>query len=378
MSNPRYLFSSSLNKLELSNNEIIVGVSGTDIANFSNTELGVSGPINLTTGNDYQINSTSVLSNDTLGSGVVNSSLTSVGNLTDLTVVGDLTVDTNTLYVDSSNNRVGLGTATPDVNYIADIRGNVKIEDTTPDLDINNLSSSAPSNINFQYNDTTQWIMYHTGITQTSSWIDNNLFIQNDTTNTNLITLTTDDKVGIRTNTTEPNSDITLNGETEVIGNLIVDTNTLYVDSSNDVVGIRTATPITQSGVVVHLNNTGTETYSKYTTANSGATSTDGLEIGLNSSNQAVIRNRKNNSILFYTNNALNLTLSSSGVLDVPNGSLFVSGGDNVGIGRNSADYLLDVYNTTNPVIGLSNDNGASTFSLNASNDDLEINQIED
>ena len=29
---------------------------------------------------------------------------------------GDLTVDTNTLYVDSSNNRVGIGTASPSYN----------------------------------------------------------------------------------------------------------------------------------------------------------------------------------------------------------------------------------------------------------------------
>ena len=30
-----------------------------------------------------------------------------------LDVTGDLTVDTNTLYVDSANNRVGVGTARP-------------------------------------------------------------------------------------------------------------------------------------------------------------------------------------------------------------------------------------------------------------------------
>ncbi len=39
--------------------------------------------------------------------------ITSVGTLTSATVSGDLTVDTSTLKVDSSNNRVGIGTATP-------------------------------------------------------------------------------------------------------------------------------------------------------------------------------------------------------------------------------------------------------------------------
>ena len=41
--------------------------------------------------------------------------VTSVGTLTSLTISGDLTVDTNTLKVDSSNNRVGINQASPDV-----------------------------------------------------------------------------------------------------------------------------------------------------------------------------------------------------------------------------------------------------------------------
>ncbi len=42
--------------------------------------------------------------------------VTSVGTLTSLTVSGDVTVDTNVLKVDSSNNRVGIGNASPDVS----------------------------------------------------------------------------------------------------------------------------------------------------------------------------------------------------------------------------------------------------------------------
>ena len=41
------------------------------------------------------------------------SGITSVGTLTSLTVSGDVTVDTSTLKVDSTNNRVGVGTASP-------------------------------------------------------------------------------------------------------------------------------------------------------------------------------------------------------------------------------------------------------------------------
>jgi hypothetical protein len=39
--------------------------------------------------------------------------VTSVGTLTGLTITGDLTVDTNTLYVDSTGNKVGIGTTNP-------------------------------------------------------------------------------------------------------------------------------------------------------------------------------------------------------------------------------------------------------------------------
>ena len=42
--------------------------------------------------------------------------ITSVGTLSSLTVSGDLTVDTSTLKVDSTNNRVGIGTSSPDGN----------------------------------------------------------------------------------------------------------------------------------------------------------------------------------------------------------------------------------------------------------------------
>ena len=46
--------------------------------------------------------------------GAAQTNITSVGTLSALTVSGDLTVDTSTLKVDSSNNRVGIGEATPD------------------------------------------------------------------------------------------------------------------------------------------------------------------------------------------------------------------------------------------------------------------------
>jgi len=55
------------------------------------------------------------LSTDTLSVDAAQTQITSVGTLSSLTVSGDITVDTSTLKVDSTNNRVGIGNATPDV-----------------------------------------------------------------------------------------------------------------------------------------------------------------------------------------------------------------------------------------------------------------------
>ena len=53
------------------------------------------------------------LTGNTLNSSVTASSLTSLGDLSGLTVTGNMTVDTNTLFVNSSNNQVGIGTTNP-------------------------------------------------------------------------------------------------------------------------------------------------------------------------------------------------------------------------------------------------------------------------
>ena len=74
--------------------------------------------MDLVTGKKFRIGSTDIASETqlgpttgamSLGAGVLSSSLTSVGTLSSLTVSGNLTVDTNTLVVDSVNNKVGIG-----------------------------------------------------------------------------------------------------------------------------------------------------------------------------------------------------------------------------------------------------------------------------
>ena len=59
----------------------------------TNPSLKSSENLNVPSGKGYQVNQVEVLNATTLGSGVVNSSLTGVGDLTDLTVTGDITAN---------------------------------------------------------------------------------------------------------------------------------------------------------------------------------------------------------------------------------------------------------------------------------------------
>jgi len=74
-------------------------------------------------------------SSGTLNVDAAQTGITSVGTLSSLTVSGDLTVDTDTLKVNSSTNRVGVGTASPvaklDVSTSADDGVDVLAWDTT-------------------------------------------------------------------------------------------------------------------------------------------------------------------------------------------------------------------------------------------------------
>jgi hypothetical protein len=78
------------------NGNFRVNVGGTNTATFSTDGL------NLISGDAYSINGTSVLNATTLGSAVVNSSLTTVGSLTGLTVNGTTSARAITVQADNT------------------------------------------------------------------------------------------------------------------------------------------------------------------------------------------------------------------------------------------------------------------------------------
>ncbi len=91
-------------------------------------KVGVNGSA-VTSSLDYKITNinASNLTSGTVPAGRMSGSyagITSVGALGSLTVTGDVTVDTNTLKVDSTNNRVGIANASP--AYTLDVNGTVE------------------------------------------------------------------------------------------------------------------------------------------------------------------------------------------------------------------------------------------------------------
>jgi len=74
-----------------------------------------------------------------------------IGLPDDVTIAGDLTVDTDTLYVDSTNNRVGIGDATPSatLNVSNDSGGANTWTNAASGIIINETDASSPASIKF-------------------------------------------------------------------------------------------------------------------------------------------------------------------------------------------------------------------------------------
>lgn len=118
-------------------------------------------------------------------------------------VTKNLAVNNNTLFVNATANRVGIGTTNP--NHALTVSGNVS---GSQGLYVNNL---------FEVNPTTSKVL-----AKTNTSVAGNLDTTGDTT------------VGTK---------LTVNGETELNGNLNVVTDALTVNSTNRFVGVNTATP---------------------------------------------------------------------------------------------------------------------------------------
>jgi len=199
--------------------------------------------------------------------------ITSVGTLSSLTVSGDLTVDTSTLKVDSTNNRVGIGTTSPDVTL--DVVGNARFDSVAGNaLRLDRVTSGNNIDIDFYNPIGTAGVISRI---RTDGDGLSNLF----------------GAISFHTGTT-PDSP----------------TEAMRIDSSGNV-GIGSASPDRK----VHINEaaSATSNFIHMTTVATGASGSNGLLIGIGSAGNAEIWNYEAQPIIFATSSSERMRIDSSG-----------------------------------------------------------------
>ena len=89
--------------------------------------------------------------------------------------------------------------------------------------------------------------------------------------------------------------------------------NMLFVDGGNDRVGIGTSP---SRLFQLHSGGSGDTCYMQFTQDGTGATSGDGLLIGINANEQAIIYNQENTDLILYTNQVERMNIGNDGVIE--------------------------------------------------------------
>jgi enhancing lycopene biosynthesis protein 2 len=145
-------------------------------------------------------------------------------------VSNNFTVDTDTLFVDSVNDSVGINNASPDANL--HVVGNVYVSSNLT-VDLNTLHVDTNKHfvgIETNFPDATLHVVGNT-------YILNDLTVDTDTFHVDSV----NESVGV--GTVSPDANLHVVGNVYVSSNLTVDTDTLHVDSVNHSIGIETKTP---------------------------------------------------------------------------------------------------------------------------------------
>ena len=202
---------------------------GTDAAGFNNT----------TTQNALFVNPVRNVNNSNLLMYNADSKEFTYGTTLNntLNVLNNLTVDTDTLFVDSVSKEIGINTALPDANlhvvgntYIS---SNLTVDLNTLHVDVNKHFVGIETN----YPDATLHLMGN-------AYISEDLTVDTDTLHVD----STTNSVGIETKT--PDANLHVVGNVYVSSNLTVDTNTLHVDTEANHIGINNVNPDAELHVV--------------------------------------------------------------------------------------------------------------------------------
>jgi hypothetical protein len=87
--------------------------------------------------------------------------------------------------------------------------------------------------------------------------------------------------------------------------------NLLFTLQNGGNVGIGTTSPVQK--LHVHNSTASSASYAKFSNAQTGTTTADGFDIGVNTSDQAIVWQRENTNLLFGTNNTERMRINSSG-----------------------------------------------------------------
>jgi hypothetical protein len=158
-------------------------------------------------------------------------------------VTGDLTVDTDTLYVDSVSDRVGIKTTNPQVELHvvgnAYVSSNLTVDgDLT--IDTNTLHVNAATDKVGVKTTSPDAELHVVG----NAYVSSNLTVDNDTFHVDAV----NQRVGIETK--NPDAKLHVVGNAYVSSNLTVDNDTFHVDAVNQRVGIETKNPDAKLHVV--------------------------------------------------------------------------------------------------------------------------------
>lgn len=206
-----------------------VSAVGADITSNQNIYTTSDGDIYTNaTGKIYSNTDLYGLGNVGAGTATPSEKLHVVGNAL---ITGDLTVDTDTLHIDSTNNRVGIGTTTLESGF--QIR-NVAVLDA-PTVD----------GLSLGMHNTLNPCVQLCALNNNFSFID--FTTANDTYEARIVHYNSSNTLSFWVNTSKPldltETDSTFDTDLIVTGDLTVDTNTFHVDSTNNRVGIGTASP---------------------------------------------------------------------------------------------------------------------------------------
>jgi hypothetical protein len=188
--------------------------------------------------------------------------ITSVGTLSSLAVSGNLTVDTNTLFVDAANNRVGIGTSSP--AYKMEIDGGsaeTRLRISTSGTDADEAGIILANSGKVGFNDGIQ-IAHGAGITTFKD----------------------------------------LAGEVQ-----------MAIDVTNSRVGIGTSSPTLTAGATGIDIYDSTDAQIRLHSSNTGTSASDGILFSLAADNDAYVWNYENANFIFGTNSIERLRIDSSG-----------------------------------------------------------------